>query len=309
MVEHHSVNFDTSLGDIHLKNPIIPASGTFGYGYDFNEFYDIDLLGGISLKGTTFQPRYGNELPRIAETASGLLNAVGLQNVGIHRLIYDEIPKLNNIYNGIIIANISGFSIEEYVNNVKIASTSDDIDIIELNISCPNVHGGGMSFGSNAELAYTVCSAVKEISTKPIYAKLSPNVTDIVQIAKACEHAGVDGLSLINTLLGMRIDIHKKRPILANKMGGLSGSCIFPVALRMVYEVYEAVNIPIIGIGGLSTAKDVIEMMMAGASAVQIGSANLNNPYACRDILDELKKLCLEMNITNLSDIVGIAHG
>ncbi len=308
MVEHHSVNFDTSLGDIHLNNPIIPASGTFGYGYDFNKFYDINILGGISLKGTTYHPRYGNNLPRITETASGLLNAVGLQNVGIHHLIDEEIPTLKKIYNGIIIANICGFSIDEYIKNVQIASTSTDIDIIELNISCPNVHGGGMSFGSDAKLAYKVCSAVKSISSKPIYVKLSPNVTDIVQIAKACESAGIDGLSLINTLLGMRIDIHQNRPILANKTGGLSGNCIFPIALRMVYEVYQSVNIPIIGIGGISNARDVIEMMMAGASAVQIGSANLINPYVCRDILNELEKLCPEMNITNLSDIIGIAH-
>ncbi len=302
------VDKSINLGEISLKNPIIPASGTFGYGFGFSRFYDLNILGAISLKGTTFDARYGNDLPRVAETSSGMLNAIGLQNPGVQALVDVQVHKLRKFYQGIIIANISGFSIEEYVKCCEIACASPEIDMIELNISCPNVHGGGMSFGSSAEMAEKVCKAVKKVCTKPFYVKLSPNVTDITEIAKACESAGADGISLINTLLAMRIDIKKRQPLLANVTGGLSGDCIFPVALRMVWQVYEAVNIPIIGMGGVSTAEDVIEMMLAGATAVQVGSANLVNPCACRDIIDDLDRVAEELGIEKLTDIVGQAH-
>ncbi len=302
------VDKSVNLSGIQLKNPIIPASGTFGYGYGFSRFYDLNILGGISLKGTTYDARYGNELPRVAEASAGMLNAVGLQNPGIQGLVDVQVHKLRKFYQGVIIANISGFSIEEYINCCRIACDSPEIDMIELNISCPNVHGGGMSFGSSAEMAEKVCKAVKPVCTKPLYVKLSPNVTDIAEIARASESAGADGISLINTLLAMRIDIKTRKPILANVTGGLSGDCVFPVALRMVWQVYKAVKIPIIGIGGVSTADDVIEMMLAGASAVQVGSANLVNPYACRDIITGLDKVAEELGIEKLADIVGQAH-
>ncbi len=297
-----------SLCGIDFKNPIIPASGTFGFGHEFAEYYDINVLGGISLKGTTLSERYGNDLPRVCETRGGMLNAVGLQNGGVKKLVEYEVPTLRKVYDGIVIANISGFSIEEYVKTVEMACESKDVDMIELNISCPNVHGGGMSFGSDSKMAFQVTSAVKEICTKPLFVKLSPNVTNIVEIAIACEKAGADGISLINTLLGMRIDIHNRKPILANRTGGLSGGCIFPVALRMVYQVYDAVSIPVMGIGGVESAKDVIEMMMAGASLVQVGAANLVNPYACRDIIENLDRECQKLGITKLEDIIGVAH-
>lgn len=297
-----------SLSGIELENPIIPASGTFGFGYEFADFYDINILGAISIKGTTKEERYGNPLPRIAECKNGLINSIGLQNPGIDAVIEKELPHLRKIYNKPIIANISGFSIEEYVYNCEKIDKLDDVQIIELNISCPNVHNGGMAFGTNPESAKEVIEAVKKVTTKPIYVKLTPNVTDIVNIAKACEEAGADGIVLINTLLGMRINLKTKQPIVANKMGGFSGPAIFPVALRMVYQVFEAVNIPIIGVGGIESAEDVIEMMLAGATAVEVGAANLKNPYACKEIIEELPNTLKKYGIDNLKDIIGKAH-
>lgn len=297
-----------SLSGIELENPVIPASGTFGFGYEFADFYDINILGAISIKGTTKEERYGNPLPRIAECKSGLINSIGLQNPGIDAVIEKEIPHLRKIYNKPIIANISGFSIEEYVFNCEKIDNLDDVQIIELNISCPNVHNGGMAFGTNPESAKEVIEAVKKVTTKPVYVKLTPNVTDIVNIAKACEEAGADGIVLINTLLGMRINLKTKQPIVANKMGGFSGPAIFPVALRMVYQVFEAVNIPIIGVGGIESAEDVIEMMLAGATAVEVGAANLKNPYACKEIIEELPNTLKKYGIDNLKDIIGKAH-
>lgn len=293
---------------LDFKNPVIPASGTFGFGYEFAEHYDINVLGGISLKGTTLEERYGNELPRIAETKVGMLNAVGLQNGGVKKLVDYEVPTLRKVYDGIAIANISGFSIEEYVKTTAAASESEGIDMIELNISCPNVHGGGMSFGSDKEMAFEVCSEVRKVCKKPLFVKLSPNVTDIAEIARACEAAGADGISLINTLLGMRIDVKKRKPILANTTGGLSGGAIFPVALRMVWQVFQAVKIPVMGMGGIESARDVIEMMMAGASLVQVGAANLVNPYACRDIIADLDAESEKLGIGSLKEIIGAAH-
>ena len=278
-----------NLSGIELQNPVIPASGCFGFGYEFNELYPIDkYLGSISIKGTTLEPRPGNELPRIAETPSGLLNSVGLQNPGIHKVIGEELPKLRAVFHQPIIANISGFSIEEYVECCRLMTAEEQIGIIELNVSCPNVHGGGMAFGTSENAVAEVVKAVKRVVTKPLYVKLSPNVTDIVAIAKAAEKAGADGLVLINTLLGMRINLRTGQPILANVTGGLSGPAIFPVALRMVWQVARACHVPIIGCGGVSCTDDVREMMLAGASAVEVGSANLRNPYACRDIVEEL---------------------
>ena len=302
------VDLSVKLGDLKLDNPIIPASGTFGYGQEYAELYDLNKLGSISIKGITLEPRLGNETPRIAETASGMLNAVGLQNPGLDKVIENEIPNLINIFTKPIIANISGFSIDEYVECSQRLSQIDQIEILEINISCPNVKGGGMSFGTDPKLAAEVTKAVKQVSTKPVYIKLSPNVTDIVEMAKVCEQAGADGISLINTLLGMRIDIKEQRPILKNITGGLSGPAIFPIALRMVYQVYQAVNIPIIGIGGIMKAEDVIEMMLAGASAVQIGAANLIDPWICPKIIDDLAILCEKLNINKLTEMVGKAH-
>ncbi len=302
------VNKKITISGVEFNNPIIPASGTFGFGHEFAEYYDINCLGGISLKGSTYNERFGNELPRVAECASGLINAIGLQNPGIEKVLNSEIPKLKKVYDGVVIANISGFAIDEYKKTCELANSSKDIDIIELNISCPNVHGGGLSFGATSEMAYKVCKEVKSVISKPLYVKLSPNVTNIAEIAKACEEAGADGISLINTLMGMRIDINKSRPVLANTTGGLSGAAIFPVALRMVWQVHKKVNIPIMGMGGVSCAKDVIEMMMAGASVVQIGAANLVNPYACKEIIEDLDKLCSDLGIESLEDIVGKAH-
>lgn len=302
------VNTKVKLSGWELDNPIIPASGTFGYGYEFAELYDINCLGSFSCKGTTLNPRFGNPTPRIAETPSGMINAVGLQNPGLEKVIAEEFPRLKQVYNKKIVANVSGFSIDEYVECCKAMDAEDIVGLIEVNVSCPNVHGGGMSFGTDPASAAAVTEAVKKVTKKPVYIKLTPNVTDITAIAKACESAGADGLSLINTLLGMRIDIGRQKPIIANKMGGFSGSAIFPVALRMVYQVYEAVNIPIIGMGGVSSAEDVIEMMMAGATAVQIGAANLVNPYIAKEIVEKLPSVMEQCRITSLSEIIGAAH-
>lgn len=297
-----------TLSGIPFENPVIPASGTFGFGYEFAEWYDINCLGGISVKGTTREPRFGNPAPRIAETPHGMLNAVGLQNPGIDAVLTEELPKLRAIYHKPILANISGFSMEEYVTCCAKADASPLTDIIEVNVSCPNVHHGGMSFGTDPNMVYDVTKAVKAVCKKPVYLKLSPNVTDIVSIAKACEEGGADGLSLINTLMGMRIDCKKRTPILANTTGGLSGPAIFPVALRMVWQVYEAVKLPIIGMGGIQSAEDVIEMMLAGATAVQVGAANLVNPFACKEIIDTLPNVMARWGIQELTEIIGGAH-
>lgn len=297
-----------TLSGIPFENPVIPASGTFGFGYEFAEWYDINCLGGISVKGTTREPRFGNPAPRIAETSHGMLNAVGLQNPGIDAVLAEELPKLRAIYHKPILANISGFSMEEYVTCCAKADASPLTDIIEVNVSCPNVHHGGMSFGTDPNMVYDVTKAVKAVCKKPVYLKLSPNVTDIVSIAKACEEGGADGLSLINTLMGMRIDCKKRTPILANTTGGLSGPAIFPVALRMVWQVYEAVKLPIIGMGGIQSAEDVIEMMLAGATAVQVGAANLVNPFACKEIIDTLPDVMARWGIQELTEIIGGAH-
>ena len=298
----------TELCGIELDNPLIPASGTFGFGYEFNEIYDINCLGSFSFKGTTLNPRFGNPTPRIAECERGMINSVGLQNPGVDKVISEELPKLKKCFHKPVMANVSGFSIEEYVETVKRLDKEDIIGWFEINISCPNVHGGGMSFGVSPENAGAVTKAVKAVTSKPVIIKLSPNVTDIVAIAKACEENGADGISLINTLLGMKIDLKRKKPVVANKMGGFSGPAIKPVAVRMVYQVYEAVNIPIVGGGGVSTAEDVIEMMLAGASAVEIGAANLVDPMACPKIIEDLPRVMEKYGIKNLKDIIGGAH-
>lgn len=297
-----------SLSGWQLDNPIIPASGTFGFGYEFTEFYDINILGSIATKGTTRDPRFGNPTPRIAECERGMINAVGLQNPGIDKVISEEFVKLRQVYHKQVVANVSGFSEEKYVECAKKMDAQDIVGILEINISCPNVHGGGMSFGVCPEAAAQITSAVKAVTTKPVYIKLSPNVTDIVAIAKACEEAGADGISMINTLLGARFDLRTGKPIIANVMGGFSGPAIKPVALRMVYQVYEAVKLPIIGIGGMACAEDVIEMMSAGATAVEIGAENLRNPYVCKEIIERLPSLMDELKIEKLSDIIGRAH-
>lgn len=302
------VNTKVTLSGLELDNPIIPASGTFGYGYEFAELYDINILGSFSFKGTTKEPRFGNPTPRIAECPVGMINSVGLQNPGIDRVISEELPKLKKCFNKKVVANISGFSVDEYAYCCERIDKEEQVGIIEVNVSCPNVHNGGMAFGTSAEAAAQVTRAVKAVTTKPVYIKLSPNVTDIVQIAKACEDAGADGISMINTLLGMRIDLKTKKPVVANKMGGFSGTAIFPVALRMVYQVYEAVKIPIIGMGGVTSAEDVIEMMLAGASAVEVGAANLVEPYACRNIIEELPMVMEKYKIEDLKSIIGGAH-
>ncbi|MEG0742526.1 MAG: dihydroorotate dehydrogenase [Clostridia bacterium] len=288
-----------------LDNPIIPASGTFGYGEEFSKWYDINMLGTFSFKGTTLEPRFGNPTPRIAECTSGMLNAVGLQNPGVQHVLANELPKLATFFHKKVIANISGFSVEEYVECCRLMDGQPQVGLIELNVSCPNVHGGGMAFGTCPENAATVTRAVKAVTTKPVYVKLSPNVTDIVAVAKACEDAGADGLSLINTLLGMRIDLKTQKPILANQMGGFSGPAIFPVALRMVYQVARAVRLPIIGMGGVATAEDVLEMMLAGASAVQIGAQNLVDPYVCPKIIADLPRVMEKYGILDLQQIIG----
>ncbi len=291
-----------------MDNPIIPASGTFGFGYEFAELYDINILGSLSFKGTTLDPRFGNPTPRIAECPSGMLNAVGLQNPGVDAVISHELPLLREVFHKPTMANVSGFSLDEYVETVRKLDTVEDIGWFEVNISCPNVHGGGMSFGTSPEMAESVTRAVRDVTKKPIIIKLSPNVTDIVSIAKACEAGGADGVSLINTLLGMRIDLKKRKPLLANKTGGYSGPAIKPVAVRMIYQVYEGVKIPIVGMGGVSRAEDVIELMLAGATAVEVGAENLANPYACRDIIEELPVVMEKYGINSLSEIIGGAH-
>ena len=302
------VDTKVSLSGWELDNPVIPASGTFGYGYEFAELYDINCLGTFSCKGTTKEPRFGNETPRIAECSAGMLNAVGLQNPGVEAVINEELPRLSRCFRKKIIANVSGFSIDEYAYTCARLDAQTQVGLIEVNISCPNVHAGGMAFGTSLDAAAAVTKAVKEVTTKPVYIKLSPNVTDIVAIASACAEAGADGLSLINTLLGMRLDLRTRKPVLANVTGGLSGPAVFPVALRMVYQVYEAVKLPIMGMGGVSSARDVIEMMLAGATAVQVGAANLRDPYACRDIVADLPREMEKYGITSLKDIIGGAH-
>ena len=294
-----------NLCGIELDNPVIPASGTFGFGYEFAELYDINILGTFSFKGTTKEARFGNPTPRIAECESGMINAVGLQNPGVDKVISEELPKLKKCFNKKVMANVSGFSVDEYVHTCSLLDKCEQVGWLEVNISCPNVHGGGMSFGTSPEAASEVVRAVKAVTTKPLIVKLSPNVTDIVAIAKACEDAGADGISLINTMLGMRIDLRTRKPVIANKMGGFSGKAIFPVALRMVYQVAHAVNIPVIGMGGVSSAEDVIEMMLAGAVAVEVGAQNLIDPYACKKIIEGLPRVMNKYGIENLNDIIG----
>lgn len=299
-------DLSVELCGVALDNPVIPASGTFGFGKEMAEVYDINILGSISFKGTTRDARFGNPTPRIAECPSGLINSVGLQNPGVDAVIAHELPELRKIFRKPIIANISGFSIEEYVECCSKLDKEEQVAILEVNISCPNVHNGGMAFGTSPESAAAVTKAVKAVTTKPVFIKLSPNVTDIVAIAKACEGAGADGITLINTMLGMRIDIARRKPVIANKMGGFSGAAIFPIAVRMVYQVAHAVKIPVIGCGGVATAEDVVEMMMAGATAVQVGAENLRNPYACKEIIEELPFVMERLGIEKLSDIIGI---
>lgn len=302
------VSLKTELCGIELDNPLIPASGTFGFGYEFAEIYDINCLGSFSFKGTTKDARFGNPTPRIAECENSMINSVGLQNPGVDNVIKNELPKLKACFKKPVMANVSGFSVEEYVHTVKMLDSEEQIGWFEVNVSCPNVHGGGMSFGTSPEAAAEVTRAVKAVTSKPVIVKLSPNVTDIVSIAKACEEAGADGISLINTLLGMKIDLKTKKPVIANKMGGFSGPAIKPVAIRMVYQVYDAVKIPIVGGGGVATAEDVIEMMLAGASAVQVGAQNLVDPYACPKIIEDLPRVMEKYGIKNLKDIIGGAH-
>ncbi len=299
-------DLSVTLSGVKLDNPIIPASGTYGFGQEFLPYYDINILGSLSFKGTTSEARFGNPTPRIAECPNGMLNSVGLQNPGVEHVIAHELPQLRKTFRKPIMANISGFSVDEYVHCVELLTKEDQVELLEVNISCPNVHGGGMAFGTSPEAAAEITRAVKKVATKPVYIKLSPNVTDIVSIAKACEDAGADGLSLINTMLGMRIDLKRRKPVLANVMGGYSGPGIFPVAVRMVYQVTGAVKIPVIGMGGISTARDVIEMMMAGAKAVQVGAANLVNPYACKDIIEQLPVEMEKLGIEKLSDITRV---
>ena len=302
------VNTKVTLCGIELDNPLIPASGTFGYGKEFSELYDINCLGSFSFKGTTLEARFGNPTPRIAECDAGMIKAVGLQNPGVEAVVNHELPELKKFFHKPVMANICGFSLEEYTRVSEILDKEEQVGWLEINVSCPNVHGGGMSFGVTPEGAASVVRSVKAVTTKPVIIKLSPNVTDIVSIAKACEEAGADAISMINTMLGMRIDLRTKKPVIANKMGGFSGPAIKPVALRMVYQAYEAVKIPIIGMGGISSAEDVIEMMLAGATAVEIGSANLVDPFVCRDIVDKLPEVMEKYKINNLKDIIGGAH-
>ena len=302
------VDTRVTLSGIELENPVIPASGTFGYGQEFAELYDINCLGTFSFKGTTREPRFGNPTPRIAEGPSGMLNAVGLQNPGVERVIAEELPELKKVFRKPVMANVSGFSVEDYAQTCALLDREEQVGWLEVNISCPNVHGGGMAFGASPAAAAQVTRAVKAVTKKPVYMKLSPNVTDIAAVARACEEAGADGVSLINTLLGMRLDLRRRKPLLANGTGGLSGPAVFPVAVRMVYQVYEAVSIPIIGMGGVSSAEDVIEMMLAGASAVEVGAANLVNPFACRDMVRDLPGVMEKYGIQSLKEIIGGAH-
>lgn len=302
------VNTKINLLGTEIDNPIIPASGTFGFGYEFAEIYDINILGTFSFKGTTKEPRFGNPTPRIAECKSGMINSVGLQNPGVEKVICEELPKLAKVFHKPVMANVSGFSVDEYAYTCSKINECEQVAWIEVNVSCPNVHNGGMSFGTEPAAVEKVVKAVKKVTTKPIIIKLSPNVTDIVSIAKAAEFAGADGISLINTLLGMRINLNTRKPVIANKMGGFSGDAIFPVAVRMVYQVYDAVKVPIIGMGGVSSAKDVIELMLAGATAVQVGAANLINPFACKDIIEQLPAELEKFNISDINEIIGGAH-
>ena len=302
------VDTKVDLCGITLSNPVIPASGTFGFGYEFAEIYDINILGTFSFKGTTKEPRFGNPTPRIAECEAGMLNSVGLQNPGVDKVISEELPKLSKCFHKKVMATVSDCSVEDYAYACEKLDKEPQVGWLEVNISCPNVHNGGMSFGTSPQSAAEVVRAVKKVTKKPVFMKLTPNVTDIVSVAKACEDAGADGISLINTLLGMRIDIKSKKPVLANKMGGFSGPAVFPVALRMVYQVYEAVNIPVIGMGGVASAENVIEMMLAGASAVQVGAANLTEPMACKNIIEDLPAVMERYGINKLSEIIGGAH-
>ena len=299
------MGLNVNLCGIELSNPVIPASGTFGYGYEFAELYDINELGTFSFKGTTKDARFGNPTPRIAECTAGMINAVGLQNPGVEKVIAEELPKLKQCFHKPVMANVSGFSVEDYAYTCEKLDKEDQVGWLEVNVSCPNVHGGGMSFGTSPQAAAEVTKAVKAVTTKPVIIKLSPNVTDIVSIAKACEEAGADGISLINTMLGMRINLNNRKPIIANTMGGFSGPAIFPIAVRMVYQVAQAVKIPVIGMGGVSSAEDVLEMMLAGATAVEVGAANLVNPYICRDIIRDLPRVMEKYRIENLKDIIG----
>lgn len=299
-------NTEVNLCGVRLANPVVPASGTFGFGLEMSEVYDINMLGAISLKGTTRDPRFGNPTPRIAECEAGMINSVGLQNPGVDKVVSTEIPALRKVYHQPIIANISGFGVDEYVECCAKMDDVEDVDILEVNVSCPNVHNGGMAFGTSCEAAAEVTRAVKAVTHKPVFVKLSPNVTDIVSIAKAVEAAGADGITLINTLLGMRIDTARRRPVIANKMGGFSGRAVFPIAVRMVYQVANACDIPVMGCGGVATASDVIEMMMAGATAVQVGAENLRNPFACKEIIEDLPSEMDRLGIESLSDIIGI---
>ena len=302
------VDLSVDLCGMHMDNPVVPASGTFGFGNEFKDFYDINILGSFSFKGTTKDARFGNPTPRIAECKNGMINAVGLQNPGVQHVINFELPQMKKYFHKKVIANVSGFSVDDYAYTCSLLDKEEQVGILEVNVSCPNVHGGGMSFGTNPECAAEVTRAVKAVTTKPVFIKLSPNVTDIVSIAKACEEAGADGICLINTLLGMRVDTKKRAAVIANKMGGFSGDAIFPVAVRMVYQVSKACNIPVMGCGGVSSASDVIEMMMAGATAVQGGAANLVDPYACKKIIEQLPIECEKLGITKLSDIIGVVE-
>ena len=302
------VDLSVDLCGMHMENPVVPASGTFGFGKEFKDLYDINMLGSFSFKGTTKEPRFGNPTPRIAECTEGMINAVGLQNPGVHHVIEHELPEMKQYFHKKVIANVSGFSVEEYAYTCALLDQEEQVGILEVNVSCPNVHGGGMSFGTDPQCAAEVTKAVKAVTSKPVFIKLSPNVTDIVSIAKACEDAGADGICLINTLLGMRVDIKRRSAVIANKMGGFSGRAVFPVAVRMVYQVAKACRIPVMGCGGVASAQDVVEMMMAGATAVQVGAANLIDPYACKKIIEELPKVCEDLGIEKISDIIGVVH-
>lgn len=302
------VDLSVELAGMKMDNPVVPASGTFGFGKEFNEFYDINILGSFSFKGTTKDARFGNPTPRIAECTAGMINAVGLQNPGVDHVIAHELPELKKFFHKKVIANVSGFSVDDYAYTCEKLDKEEQVGILEVNVSCPNVHGGGMSFGTSPECAAEVTKAVKAVTHKPVFIKLSPNVTDIVSIAKACEEAGADGICLINTLLGMRVDIKRRKPVIANTMGGFSGSAVFPVAVRMVYQVSKACSIPIMGCGGVTTARDVVEMMMAGATAVQVGAANLVDPFACKKIIEDLPGVCEDLGIEKISDIIGVVE-
>lgn len=300
------VDLSVDFCGMQMDNPVVPASGTFGFGKEFKDFYDINILGSFSFKGTTKDSRFGNPTPRIAECKNGMINAVGLQNPGVHHVIEHELPEMKEYFHKKVIANVSGFSVDDYAYTCSLLDKEEQVGILEVNVSCPNVHGGGMSFGTQPECAAEVTKAVKDVTTKPVIIKLSPNVTDIVSIAKACEDSGADGICLINTMLGMRIDLRQRKPVIANKMGGFSGDAIFPVAVRMVYQVSKACKIPVMGCGGVSSASDVIEMMMAGATAVQVGAANLVNPYACKEIIEALPAECEKLGVNKIKDIIGV---